>query len=173
MPKTITVIDTFGFFFRSFYALPPLTNKEGFPTGLLTGFVNFVSNLHKEHSSDYIIFALDTKGPSFRNEIDPNYKANREAPPEALTQQLPLADVFLIASGTNERQVAAIAEGIEDALFDQGAKAIRREGMREGRWALMDFLDVIVHVMHQEDRAYYELERLWKDCPVVPLPDAE
>ena len=90
-----------------------------------------------------------------------------------VSQQLPLADVFLIASGTNERQVAAIAEGIEDALLDQGAKAIRREGMREGRWALMDFNDVIVHVMHQEDRAYYELERLWKDCPVVPLPDAE
>ena len=90
-----------------------------------------------------------------------------------VSQQLPLADVFLIASGTNERQVAAIAEGVEDALLDQGAKAIRREGMREGRWALMDFNDVIVHVMHQEDRAYYELERLWKDCPVVPLPDAE
>ncbi len=91
MPKTITVIDTFGFFFRSFYALPPLTNKQGFPTGLLTGFVNFISTLHKEHSSDYLVFALDTKGPTFRNEIDPNYKANREAPPEDLSKQLPIA----------------------------------------------------------------------------------
>ncbi len=89
--KTVTVIDTFGFFFRSFYALPPLSNKEGFPTGLLTGFTNFISSLQKEHSSDYIIFALDTKGPTFRNEIDPNYKANRTPPPEELTKQLPIA----------------------------------------------------------------------------------
>ncbi len=89
--KTITIIDTFGFFFRSFYALPPLSNKQGFPTGLLTGFVNFISNLQKEHSSDYIVFALDSKGPTFRNEIDPNYKANREAPPEELSLQLPIA----------------------------------------------------------------------------------
>ena len=89
--KTITIIDTFGFFFRSFYALPPLSNKQGFPTGLLTGFVNFISTLHKEHSSDYIVFALDSKGATFRNEIDPNYKANREAPPEELSLQLPIA----------------------------------------------------------------------------------
>ena len=91
MPKTITVIDTFGFFFRSFYALPPLTNKEGFPTGLLTGFVNFIDRLHQDHSSDYIVFALDSKGPTFRNEIDPNYKAQRPEPPEELKQQLPVA----------------------------------------------------------------------------------
>ena len=91
MSKTITVIDTFGFFFRSFFALPPLTNKEGFPTGLLTGFVNFIDRLHQEHSSDYIVFALDAKGPTFRNEIDPNYKANRPAPPEELKAQLPIA----------------------------------------------------------------------------------
>lgn len=84
---------------------------------------------------------------------------------------MPLADVFLIASGSNERHVNAIAEGIEDALLQQGAKALRREGMRDGRWALMDFNDVIVHVMHDEERTYYELERLWKDCPVVPLPE--
>ncbi|WP_369401074.1 ribosome silencing factor [Demequina salsinemoris] len=90
-----------------------------------------------------------------------------------VSEHLPLADVFVVASGTNERQVTAIAEGIEEALLDEGAKAIRREGIREGRWALMDFNDVIVHVMHQEDRAYYELERLWKDCPVVPLPEEQ
>jgi DNA polymerase-1 len=89
--KTVTVIDTFGFFFRSFYALPPLSNKEGFPTGLLTGFTNFIATLQKEHRSDYIIFALDTKGPTFRNEIDPNYKANRTPPPEELSKQLPIA----------------------------------------------------------------------------------
>ena len=92
MSKTVTVIDTFGFFFRSFYALPQhLKNKDGFPTGLLTGFTNFISTLQKQHDSDYIIFAIDTKGNTFRNEIDPNYKANRTAPPEELTMQLPVA----------------------------------------------------------------------------------
>ncbi|GIG55092.1 hypothetical protein Dac01nite_18440 [Demequina activiva] len=86
-----------------------------------------------------------------------------------VTSRMPLADVFLVVSGSNERQVVAIAEGIEESLLEHGAKASRREGVREGRWALLDFNDVIVHVMHQEDRAYYELERLWKDCPVVAL----
>jgi len=89
--KTVTIIDTFGFFFRSFYALPPLRNKHGFPTGLLTGFINFIASLHKEHSSDFLIFALDAKGPSFRALIDPNYKANRAPAPEELVQQLPIA----------------------------------------------------------------------------------
>ncbi len=92
MSKTVTIIDTFGFFFRSFYALPQhLKNKDGFPTGLLTGFTNFISSLQREHNSDYIIFAIDTKGPTFRNEIDPNYKANRSAPPPELSMQLPIA----------------------------------------------------------------------------------
>ena len=91
MSKTITIIDTFGFFFRSFYALPPLTNKNGFPTGLLTGFTHLIERLEKEHTTDYLVFALDSKGPTFRNEIDPNYKANRSAPPEELTMQLPIA----------------------------------------------------------------------------------
>ena len=92
MSKTVTVIDTFGFFFRSFYALPQhLKNKDGFPTGLLTGFTNFIATLQKQHDSDYLIFAIDTKGPTFRNDIDPNYKANRSSPPEELTMQLPVA----------------------------------------------------------------------------------
>lgn len=90
-----------------------------------------------------------------------------------VSSKLPLADTFLIASGTNERHVAAIAEGIEDSLREHGAIAKRREGVREGRWALLDFNDVIVHVMHDEDRGYYELERLWKDCPVVDLPETD
>jgi DNA polymerase-1 len=92
LSKTVTIIDTFGFFFRSFYALPQhLKTKDGFPTGLLTGFTNFISSLQKEHDSDYIIFAIDSKGDTFRNEIDENYKANRQAPPPELTQQLPIA----------------------------------------------------------------------------------
>ncbi len=92
MSKVVTVIDTFGFFFRSFYALPQhLKNRDGFPTGLLTGFTNFISTLQKQHDSDYLIFAIDTKGPTFRNEIDPNYKSHRKPPPEELTMQLPIA----------------------------------------------------------------------------------
>ncbi|MDD2789541.1 MAG: DNA polymerase I [Sulfurimonas sp.] len=92
MSKTVTVIDTFGFFFRSFYALPQhLKNKDGFPTGLLTGFTNFIATLQKQHDSDYLVFAIDSKGPTFRNEIDTNYKANRQAPPPELTMQLPIA----------------------------------------------------------------------------------
>lgn len=92
MSKTVTIIDTFGFFFRSFYALPQhLKTKDGFPTGLLTGFTNFIATLQKQHDSDYIVFAIDTKGDTFRNVIDPNYKAHRVAPPEELTMQLPIA----------------------------------------------------------------------------------
>ncbi|WP_292660072.1 DNA polymerase I [Nitratifractor sp.] len=89
--KTITVIDTFAFFFRSYFALPPLKNSEGFPTGLLTGFVNFIHQLQKEHATDYIVFALDSEGPTFRKELYPEYKANRPAPPEDLIRQLPVA----------------------------------------------------------------------------------
>ncbi len=92
MLKTVTIIDTFGFFFRSFYALPQyLSNKDGFPTGLLTGFANFISSLQKEYASDYLIFAIDLKGKTFRHEIDANYKANRAVPPHDLTLQLPIA----------------------------------------------------------------------------------
>ncbi len=84
---------------------------------------------------------------------------------------LPLTDVFLLASGRNERNVLAIADEIEDKLLeDLGAKPIRREGRTEGRWVLLDFGDLVVHVFHEEDRMYYSLERLWKDCPVLPLP---
>ncbi|MFB2556291.1 ribosome silencing factor [Herbiconiux liangxiaofengii] len=82
---------------------------------------------------------------------------------------LPLTDVFLLASGRNERNVIAIAEEIQDRLGEAGVKTLRREGASEGRWILLDFGDLVVHVFHEEDRMYYSLERLWKDCPVIPL----
>lgn len=92
MIKTLTIIDTFGFFFRSFYALPQyLKTKDGFPTGLLTGFLNYISTLIKEHESDYLIFAIDSKGATFREEIYRDYKANRVEPPQDLLLQLPVA----------------------------------------------------------------------------------
>ena len=87
-----------------------------------------------------------------------------------VSEQLVLTDVFLIASGTNERQVAAIVDAVEEALHKMGSKPIRREGKSEGRWVLLDFGDIVVHVQHAEDRVYYALERLWKDCPVIELP---
>ena len=88
-----------------------------------------------------------------------------------VSEQLVLTDVFLIASGTNERQVGAIVDAIEESLHKLGAKPIRREGKAAGRWVLIDFGDVVVHVQHAEDRVYYALERLWKDCPLIDLPD--
>ena len=82
---------------------------------------------------------------------------------------LPLTDIFLLATGRNERNVVAIAGEIEDKMIEAGAKPLRREGRAEGRWILLDFGDIVVHVFHEEDRMYYALERLWKDCPAVEL----
>lgn len=82
---------------------------------------------------------------------------------------LPLTDVFLLATGRNERNVQSIASEVEDKLNQSGVKTLRREGRAEGRWVLLDFGDLVVHVFHEEDRMYYALERLWKDCPVLPL----
>lgn len=82
---------------------------------------------------------------------------------------LPLTDVFLLVTGRNERNVVSIASEIEDKLIESGAKPLRREGRSEGRWILLDFGDLVVHVFHEEDRMYYSLERLWKDCPVIPI----
>ena len=82
---------------------------------------------------------------------------------------LPLTDIFFLATGRNERNVQAIAAEIEDKLLEVGAKALRREGRAEGRWVLLDFGDIVAHVFHEEDRMYYSLERLWKDCPAIPL----
>ncbi|MCU1560450.1 ribosome silencing factor [Mycetocola sp.] len=82
---------------------------------------------------------------------------------------LPFVDIFLIATGRSERNVVAVAGEIEDKLIEAGYKTLRREGRSEGRWILLDFGDLVVHVFHEEERLYYSLERLWKDCPVVPI----
>lgn len=89
-----------------------------------------------------------------------------------VSELFPLADIFLLLSGRSERNVQATADGIEDALNRAGTKTLRREGRGEGRWVLLDFGDLIVHVFHQEERSYYDLERLWKDCPAIPLAGA-
>lgn len=86
-----------------------------------------------------------------------------------VSEQLFITDVFLLCSAANPRQVRAVQDAVEEALIALGAKPVRREGEREGRWVLLDFSDVVVHVQHVEERAFYALERLWSDCPVVEL----
>lgn len=86
-----------------------------------------------------------------------------------VSQQIALTDVFLLCSAANEPQVKAIQDAVERRMIELGVKAVRREGEREGRWVLLDFQDIVVHVQHQEERVFYALDRLWSDCPPVPL----
>ncbi|AVM01198.1 ribosome silencing factor [Gordonia iterans] len=90
-----------------------------------------------------------------------------------VSEPLVITDLFVIASADNERQVNAITEEIEDKLREAGRQALRREGVREGRWALLDYGDVVVHVQHSDERDFYGLERLWKDCPVIEVDGLE
>lgn len=85
--------------------------------------------------------------------------------------RLPLTDVFLIMSGSSERNVTAIADIVDERLGESGIALKRREGRGSGHWELLDFGDVVVHVFLEEDRAYYSLERLWRDCPVIALEE--
>lgn len=87
-----------------------------------------------------------------------------------VSDRLAITDVFVVATGNNERQVEAIVDGIEERAAPAGHKPIRREGRRDGRWVLLDYGDVVVHVQHVEERTFYALERLWKDCPAIDLP---
>lgn len=86
-----------------------------------------------------------------------------------VSDHLALTDIFVIASADNERQVNAIVDAIEDALLEVGTKPKRREGRGDGRWVLVDFGDIVVHVQHDEEREFYQLERLWRDCPTIDL----
>lgn len=88
-----------------------------------------------------------------------------------VSDQLAITDAFLLASASNDRQVKSIVDEVEDRLREAGAKPIRREGERDGRWVLIDYGEIVVHVQHEEERAFYALERLWRDCPTIDLPD--
>lgn len=90
-----------------------------------------------------------------------------------VSEQLVITDVFLLASAPNDRQVKAVVDEIEDRLRGLGAKPVRREGVQDGRWVLLDFAEIVVHVQHQEERVFYALERLWKDCPAIPFNDSQ
>ena len=83
--------------------------------------------------------------------------------------QLVITDCFVIASGSNDRQVNAIVDEVEEKMRQAGHKPARREGTREGRWVLLDYVDIVVHVQHRDERDFYALDRLWKDCPVIPV----
>ncbi len=86
-----------------------------------------------------------------------------------VSELMPLTDIFLLASGRNERQVQSISDEIQVKLHEAGMKVLREEGKAGGRWILLDLGDVICHIMHEQDRAFYSIERLWKDSPVVKL----
>ena len=90
-----------------------------------------------------------------------------------VSDRLAITDVFVIVTGANERQVSAIVDEVEEKMRAHGVKPVRREGERDGRWVLLDFLDVVVHVQHSEERVFYALDRLWRDCPVIPWVDAD
>ncbi len=87
-----------------------------------------------------------------------------------VSEQLAITDAFVLASGSNDRQVKSIVDEIEDKLREIGAKPVRREGERDARWVLIDYGEIVVHVQHEEERQFYALERLWRDCPAIPLP---
>lgn len=89
-----------------------------------------------------------------------------------VSEQLVITDAFVLCSAPNDRQVRAIVDEIEEKLRDVDARPIRREGERDGRWVLLDYGDIVVHVQHDEERAYYALERIWRDCPAIPLPES-
>ncbi|MFV8381979.1 ribosome silencing factor [Corynebacterium hindlerae] len=82
---------------------------------------------------------------------------------------LTITDVFVIASASNERQVNAIVEEIEDKLTENKVEPIRREGTREGRWALLDYGEFVIHIFRTQEREYYGLDRLWRDCPLIDV----
>lgn len=86
-----------------------------------------------------------------------------------VSEQLVITDAFVIASADNERQVNSIVDEVEEKLREVGHKPLRREGTREGRWALLDYADIVVHIQHTDERRFYALESLWKDCPVVEV----
>jgi ribosome-associated protein len=87
-----------------------------------------------------------------------------------VSEQLVITDAFLLCSAANERQVKSIVDEIEEKLREVGAKPVRREGERDGRWVLIDYAEIVVHVQHAEEREFYALERLWRDCPVISMP---
>jgi ribosome-associated protein len=111
-----------------------------------------------EHASDLAVIAADAAAEKLGSDIVLIDVSDR----------LALTDVFVIVTGSNERQVEAIVDEVEEKLRAAGVKPLRREGRRDGRWVLLDYSEIVVHIQHVEEREFYALERLWRDCPVIP-----
>jgi len=90
-----------------------------------------------------------------------------------VSERLAITDCFIVVTGSNERQISAIVDGVEEKMREAGYRVVRREGERDGRWVLLDFVEVVVHVQHAEERVFYALDRLWKDCPEIPFHDSD
>ena len=148
MKKTITIIDTFGFLFRSYYALPPLRSNSGFPTGLLTGFMNFIAGIGKDFKTDYIVFALDAKGDTFRNELYSNYKAQRPDVPEDLLTQLPIAISWVEEMGFK----IAIRTGYE---ADDMVASIAKDAVLKGLEVRIVSHDKDLHQLINDENSVY------------------
>lgn len=112
-----------------------------------------------QHAIDLALIAADAAGEKLGSDIVLIDVSDR----------LALTDVFVIATGSNERQVEAIVDAVEEKLRAAGVKPLRREGRREGRWVLLDYSEIVVHIQHAEERIFYDLERLWRDCPTIPF----
>lgn len=89
-----------------------------------------------------------------------------------VSERLAITDIFVIATAANERQVQAVVDAVEAALDQIDVDPVRREGETLGRWVLLDYVNIVVHIQHAEERTYYDLERLWKDCPELEIPPA-
>jgi len=86
-----------------------------------------------------------------------------------VSERLVLTEVFLVVSGSTDRQVRSLVDAVDEALLKAGVRRKRREGFNEGHWVLVDYGDLVVHVQQDEDREFYALERLWADCPSIAL----
>lgn len=88
-----------------------------------------------------------------------------------MDQLSPLTDYYLICHGNNERQVQSIARSVKDSLHEHDIHIERIEGFENGRWVLLDASSVVCHIFHKEERAHYNLERLWGDASVIPFEE--
>jgi DNA polymerase I len=156
MKKTITIIDTFGFLFRSYFALPPLRSNSGFPTGLLTGFMNFIASVGKDFKTDYIVFALDAKGDTFRNELYSNYKAQRPEAPEDLLAQLPIAISWIEQMGFK----TAIKTGYE---ADDMVASIAKDAVLKGLEVRIVSHDKDLYQLISDENSVYLFEPTKKE----------
>ena len=84
-----------------------------------------------------------------------------------------VTDYFLICSGRSDRQVQAIAQFIDERMRERGIRPLGEEGMQQGRWVLMDYADVVIHIFYDQVRLHYDLEGLWREAPQIDVSRIE